>query len=61
MIKNEHKVHGGGILDAPQCKELAKKIIEFYDSDKDGFLNINDILAIMSDSYRATNKKSNLT
>ncbi|KAM3144417.1 hypothetical protein pb186bvf_003581 [Paramecium bursaria] len=46
----------GGVFEPEKCKEIAKKVMELYDSNKDGFIDSNDVASMLADAYRAMNK-----
>ena len=53
------KSKDGGCFTKDQCAELAKKIMDLYDTNKDGYLDPADIAAILSDGQRAKNRSYN--
>ena len=53
------KVQFGGCFTKEQCVNLGKRLMELYDSNKDGYLEGNEIGLMMSDAYRAVNKSFN--
>lgn len=55
------KVNFGGIFEAEKCKEIAKKVMELYDGNKDGYIETNEIANMLSDAYRGMNKGFNPT
>lgn len=55
------RVQFGGVFEADKCKEIAKKVMELYDGNKDGYLDPNEIGFMLSDAYRSMNKGFNPT
>lgn len=66
QIKYSHyqitdKVNFGGLMDSEQCKALARKVMNLYDSNGDGYVDSFEIGYMLSDVYRAMNKGFNPT
>ncbi|CAD8064415.1 unnamed protein product [Paramecium primaurelia] len=53
------RVQFGGIFEPEKCKQIAKQVMELYDSNKDGYIEQNEIAMMLSDAYRAMNKGFN--
>ena len=53
------KAKDGGCFTKEQCAELAKKIMELYDTNKDGYLEPAEVANMLSDSQRAKNRAYN--
>lgn len=51
----------GGIYEPEKCKEIAKKVMELYDGNKDGYIEPSEIGYMLSDAYRGMNKGFNPT
>jgi len=54
-------VQFGGIYEPEKCKEIAKKVMELYDGNKDGYIEPSEIGYMLSDAYRGMNKGFNPT
>ncbi|CAD8131968.1 unnamed protein product [Paramecium pentaurelia] len=54
-------VKAGGLFSPQQCEQLAKKILDLYDENKDGQLDLLDVSQMQQDCYRAMNKNYNPT
>jgi hypothetical protein len=48
-------------MDPEQCKQLAVKVMQLYDSNGDGYVDSFEIGYMLSDCYRAMNKGFNPT
>ncbi|CAD8142665.1 unnamed protein product [Paramecium octaurelia] len=54
-------VKAGGLFSPEQCEELSKKILDLFDENKDGQLDLLDVSQMQQDCYRAMNKSYNPT
>ena len=48
-------------MDPDQCRTLAQKVMQLYDSNNDGYVDSFEIGYMLSDCYRAMNKGFNPT
>ena len=55
------KVQFGGCFEPEKCKEIAKKVMELYDGNKDGYIDQFEVGFMLSDAYRSMNKGFNPT
>ncbi|CAK60611.1 unnamed protein product (macronuclear) [Paramecium tetraurelia] len=54
-------VKAGGLFSPEQCEQLSKKILDLFDENKDGQLDLFDVSQMLQDCYRAMNKSYNPT